>query len=123
MHQLNNLMQHVSSLPCPTHRIGAEQFQELLLSGATLRVTAVTIPTADHGYCVLSFTRTLVSVEGQPSHSSMGSRAEALADCNSDRLLLSGLFDNDAAMAPLPVSFALFGRARLQQANQQAVSS
>ena len=59
----------------------------------------VTIPIADQGYCVESLTRNLVSVEGQPSHSSVGFSSEPLPVCSSDRFMPSGTDDIDTGAA------------------------
>lgn len=73
----------------------------------------VTIPIAVHGYCVESATRTRVSVEGHPSHSRVGFRAEPLPVCSKERVLLSGVLGGNAAMLASPFCFALSGSTSL----------
>ena len=69
----------------------------------------VTIPIAVHGYCVESLTGTLLSVEGQPLHSSVGFSPDPLPVCNSDRFTPSGTFAADTGAAPSCFCFALPG--------------
>lgn len=55
-----------------------------------------------------------MSVEGQPSHSSVGFKAEPLPVCKSERFLLSGMLGGDTGMPAPPLCFTLSGSTSLQ---------
>ena len=74
-----------------------------------------TSPTAEYGNCVVSLTRTLTSVLGQPSHASVGCSLAAVAVCRSDRFLFEGLSFCAAGIACLLLAWAAPGNTSLQQ--------